>query len=66
MNKRERAILQELANALQAANLRAGRLRHTLGDSVEDAVAVEAATRRAVSLLKGLQLKDTKRGKSRR
>ena len=57
MDDDTKAVIDQLANALQTASLRATQLRRTLGESAEDAVQAEAATDRAVRLVKRLQQK---------
>ena len=59
MSPRDRVVLQrvidDLANALQAAIGLATGLRRQTQDTADDAVALEAAVGRAVSALKRLQ-----------
>jgi len=55
MDAGERRLLEELVDALQVVAPLATRLRRSLGEQVEDAVAMEAAADRAVGILRRLQ-----------
>jgi hypothetical protein len=57
MTEDEKAAIDQVANALQAALLLAERVRRNAGDQADDAVKLEAATDRAVRALKRLQPK---------
>lgn len=50
-----RAAIDELAQALQPIALLSTRLRQTLGELNEDAVALEAAADRAMKIIRRLQ-----------
>ena len=49
---RLRAAIDKVANALQPAALLTGRLRHSTTEAAEDAVAVDEALTRAITILK--------------
>lgn len=56
-----RLVLGELANAIQAAAGLATALRRNTQTTADDAVALEAAIGRAISALKRLQPRSTRR-----
>lgn len=55
MNDDLKATIDQLANALQTVALLATRLRRQLGESAQEAVALEAAADKAVRAIRGLQ-----------
>jgi len=56
-----RAVLDEVAKAVQVIALSSRELRRTLGDSAQIAVDLEGAAYRAVKALKRLQPRERKR-----
>lgn len=58
MNNDLHATIERLANALQTVALLATQLRRQLGESVQDAIALEAAADKAVRAIRGLQPPD--------
>lgn len=58
MNNDLHATIERLANALQTVALLARQLRRQLGESAQDAIALEAAADKAVRAIRGLQPPD--------
>ena len=57
MNENLKYTIDQLANALQTVALLATKLRRQLGESADEAIALEAAADKAVRALRGLQPK---------
>lgn len=55
MNEEERAAIDQVANALQAALLLAERVRRNAGDQADDAARLEGAVDRAARAISTLK-----------